>query len=431
VPQVNDHHRPTAAADPARAPARFVQDGAPIKPEPASEHFEQARDWSMMAVHPRVRGEHRHQSSRQAMAAGSSPRARGTLFLTLAARRGNAVAELIDRAAVPGLSGRARQAAAREVLAAYAKLYQERGVAGLLRETRPVVAAGFDAPAGAAARLQGEDLLAAVRAAQKSGDAASQAALLGQVREAFGDAVAQVEAGRFGARGTKNTQMRAEAQRWYAGNLRGRTVETPALNGRPVTFPDNTTKMFNQVSAGKLDALPALPDVLEQGRLIVSQPDRKDRGTFKAVHHIGANIQVGDELRPVVVVVHEKTSGDLFYVHYTVDERPAPASTAVGPIEDTGVAGAKGGGPERPAQPPGDPVPRDEAGGSRPGGEPREGDTPDPLEPQDQFALDLGIPDGETPSVQLRTLDEALEEAQRSDALVERFRGCVLPGLKE
>jgi hypothetical protein len=340
------------------------------------------------------------------VAAGETLSDQEKLFLALAARRGNAVADLVDRAATPGLTGRARQKAARELLGAYTQLYSERGVAGLLRETAPPVpATGFDAPAGPAARLQGEDLLAAVQAARDLSDGVERSAALMAVRNAFGDPVATAVRDRFGGGDAK--AIRSSARQWYTDNLAGREVKAEALEGQTVRFP-SPRKILTTIASARLDVLPTLPDILAKGKLLVTEADVKKRQNMEAVFKIGANVRVGDEVRPVVVTVRKNQDGQLYYTHFTLRDDA------------------------RPAQPPGDPVPHKEAGGSRPGGGPHSGNTPPDFEPQDQFALDLAAPEeATTPTAQLRTLDEALEEAQRSDALVERFRGCVLPGFKE
>ena len=139
-------------------------------------------------------------------------------------------------------------------------------------------------------------------------------------------------------------ELRASAAQYYKNNLAGQTVERKDIG--TIRFSDGGFEKPKSSSADtrKLKVIPYLPDIIKNGELISSEPDRKGRRNIKAFHVIAHDVQIGKD-EPVRVTIREDNNGNLYYDHVIAKEKASGqrSTPATNPEElPTGVSNSIG-----------------------------------------------------------------------------------------
>lgn len=108
-------------------------------------------------------------------------------------------------------------------------------------------------------------------------------------------------------------QLRRKAMDWYDSNLGGSTVTNEAT-GWEITFAKGSS---GKTVEGKGDVLvrlvPALREIVQRGKLSVTEPDKMKREGIKAIHKFAATVELEGRPRDVIVTVREGTDGKYYY----------------------------------------------------------------------------------------------------------------------
>lgn len=107
--------------------------------------------------------------------------------------------------------------------------------------------------------------------------------------------------------------LRDAATRYFEDNLQGRSVNNADL-GKPISF-DKKGKKKTIFGAGEdlLRAIPALPQLLERGKKISSEPEADPRSDVKVWHKLKASADVGGQRRDLIMTVREMRDGTFHY----------------------------------------------------------------------------------------------------------------------
>ena len=93
------------------------------------------------------------------------------------------------------------------------------------------------------------------------------------------------------------------------------------------TNTGRTKTLFDKRTPHEFQSVQALPEIVEKGKVVSSQPDRKNRPTIKAVHKIEHGLKIGDVKYKVDVTVRETQNGaktaHQFYLHRITKNRMA------------------------------------------------------------------------------------------------------------
>lgn len=108
-------------------------------------------------------------------------------------------------------------------------------------------------------------------------------------------------------------QLGRKAEAWYRDNLVGTSV-TNAGTGWPIKFNAVGAK---KLGSGKgpdlLRLVPALREVLENGTIIGSEPDRRGRPQIKAIHKVSARVMLNGAPKDVIATIRETNEGNFHY----------------------------------------------------------------------------------------------------------------------
>jgi hypothetical protein len=163
--------------------------------------------------------------------------------------------------------------------------------------------------------------------------------------EADAPVVARLSGDELGA--VENWADVGRVARAWLERLRGQAVRSEAL-GRDVKITARgINKATRSASAETMKALPAIRDVLERGRLLSSEPDRHGRPNVRAVHSLGAVVEIAGERKSVVAIVREDDNGDIWWGLFEDDGRLDGRDVQASAIRRVGPDAAAGDG--RPA----------------------------------------------------------------------------------
>jgi hypothetical protein len=108
--------------------------------------------------------------------------------------------------------------------------------------------------------------------------------------------------------------LRRLARSYAEKNLAGRTVKNEET-GFDIKI---TRRGLGKLSSGAkgedlVRAIPAIPEMLQKGKLLGSEPDRLGRGDIKAVHRLTSAVEIGGKRIDTVLIVRETKDGRFFY----------------------------------------------------------------------------------------------------------------------
>lgn len=108
---------------------------------------------------------------------------------------------------------------------------------------------------------------------------------------------------------------RKAAERWAVRNLRGQAVRSAALGADVAIGRRGLDKTINRSTDELLRAMPAIPALIERGKLLVSDAPPRDPtdSTTKAWHTLGGVVRVDGKDMPLVVNIREAQNGQFFY----------------------------------------------------------------------------------------------------------------------
>jgi len=142
----------------------------------------------------------------------------------------------------------------------------------------------------------------------------------GERQSRVDDAVAVLTGNEIGDTADFKT-LRSNAERWYKENLLGQSVTTS--QGWRVTFNQRGMKKTQRGGEAILRAIPAIPAILENGRLWQTR-EGADLAT-KAMHIIAAPVEIAGERQFLGVFVRETADGRFQYSLNQIDEARGPA----------------------------------------------------------------------------------------------------------
>jgi hypothetical protein len=97
------------------------------------------------------------------------------------------------------------------------------------------------------------------------------------------------------------------------------SARNPELGDVRFTGKGRDKTLFDKRTPHEFQSVQALPRIVEKGKLVSSQPDRKNRPTIVAVHKIEHGLKIGDAKYRVQVTVRELRDGTKtahqFYLH--------------------------------------------------------------------------------------------------------------------
>jgi hypothetical protein len=110
------------------------------------------------------------------------------------------------------------------------------------------------------------------------------------------------------------------ARMWFNEHLKPLTVRSAAL-GRDVKFTSSGRDKSTSLAGDrrKLAILPALPELIREGRLERSELSADPMNTaLKAVHRLDGEVLLGGQTLIAHIVIRETTGGLFHYDHYIV-----------------------------------------------------------------------------------------------------------------
>ncbi|WP_282028124.1 PLxRFG domain-containing protein [Paracoccus marcusii] len=123
-------------------------------------------------------------------------------------------------------------------------------------------------------------------------------------------------------------QLGKKAEAWYRSNLVGRDPVINRETGWEIQFDATGARKTGGRKGDVLYRLvPALPAILENGRVISSEPDSRGRKEIRAVHKLSARVMMGGQEYFVVAAIREKADGTYHY-DLSMDRRASGFSTA-------------------------------------------------------------------------------------------------------
>lgn len=138
-------------------------------------------------------------------------------------------------------------------------------------------------------------------------------------------------------------QLGKKAEAWYRNNLVGKDPVTNDETGWSIQFDGTGAR---KTSGRKGDVLyrlvPAIPAILENGRLISSEADSRGRDEIRAVHKLAARVSMGGREYSVIATIREKTDGTYHY-DLSMDREASGFSTATVQEQRSRTSALEGG----------------------------------------------------------------------------------------
>lgn len=148
------------------------------------------------------------------------------------------------------------------------------------------------------------------------------------------------------------SQLRSAAKTYFDKHLRGLKVGSEAL-GQTVGFSTAGFKEARAWSAhpDKLRLFPAVPKVIEHGKLVRSDPPSSPRPgeAVRMFHTLEAPVSLRGEALTMQVVVREAVNGSFHYDHWANEHRKGPTASSPSPPNPKSGEQAKDGGAVRAA----------------------------------------------------------------------------------
>jgi len=118
-------------------------------------------------------------------------------------------------------------------------------------------------------------------------------------------------------------ELRKKASDFAKNNLAG-TAVTNIDSGLKVTITWQGLKkaVSGNTVREKLLSVPAIPEMIKNGKFLCKEPDRKGRNTIKAVHKFTTDVDFSGEQRQGFILVRETTGGNFFYDHFIIKKEP-------------------------------------------------------------------------------------------------------------
>jgi len=102
-------------------------------------------------------------------------------------------------------------------------------------------------------------------------------------------------------------------------------AHNPQLGDVHFTNTGRTKTLFDKRTPHEFQSVQALPKIVEQGKVVSTEPDRKGRPTIKAVHKIEYGLKIGDAKYKAEITVRETQTGaktaHQFYLHRITKNR--------------------------------------------------------------------------------------------------------------
>lgn len=124
--------------------------------------------------------------------------------------------------------------------------------------------------------------------------------------------------------------------------FKGQPVRSAALGQDVRITSSGINKATRSASAEVMRALPAIREVLADGLLLGSEPDRYGRRNVRAVHRLGATVEIDGQPQAVVAMVREDNAGNIWWGLFGDDGRPDGAGTQAPAIRGTDLEPAPG-----------------------------------------------------------------------------------------
>lgn len=123
-------------------------------------------------------------------------------------------------------------------------------------------------------------------------------------------------------------QLGKKAEAWYRSNLVGREPVANVETGWKIQFDATGARKTGGRKGDILYRLvPAIPAIIENGRLISSEPDNRGREEIRAVHKLSARVSMGGREYSVIAAIREKADGTYHY-DLSMDRGASGFSTA-------------------------------------------------------------------------------------------------------
>jgi hypothetical protein len=103
------------------------------------------------------------------------------------------------------------------------------------------------------------------------------------------------------------------AETWYRDNLLGKAVVNTSTGWKIDFNRTGARKIGGRKGEDLYRIVAALPEILEKGSLVSSEPDRSGRPDIKAVHKIAARVLLAGRAKDVIATVRETKDGTFHY----------------------------------------------------------------------------------------------------------------------
>lgn len=200
---------------------------------------------------------------------------------------------------------------------------------------------GIDADTATRAEIR--DAVDAFTAEQAEGDGYYQSA---PVATLTGEEIAPLEA--------SPAELRKAARTWYNENLRGKVVSNPAIGEIEFSKAGLNKAISSSANPLKLRLFPALPTLIEQGRVTSEAPvaDPTAKPNVRRYLWLEGDVSVAGETHRVSVNLEERTDGRIYYNHTLPDQyyfqeearsddpsKAGGSDTEAGPLDSSGRSG--------------------------------------------------------------------------------------------
>lgn len=148
--------------------------------------------------------------------------------------------------------------------------------------------------------------------------------------------------------------LRKAARAWYNENLRGRVVVNPAIGEIEFSKAGMNKAISSSANPNKLRLFPALPALIEQGRLVSEAPvaDPTAKPNVRRYLWLEGDVSLAGETHRVSVNLEERTDGRIYYNHSLPDQyyfqeearsddpsKAGGSDTEAGPLDSSGRSG--------------------------------------------------------------------------------------------
>ncbi|WP_198147422.1 LPD3 domain-containing protein [Sphingobium chungbukense] len=148
--------------------------------------------------------------------------------------------------------------------------------------------------------------------------------------------------------------LRKAARAWYNENLRGRVVVNPAIGEIEFSKAGMNKAISSSANPTKLRLFPALPTLIEQGRLVSEAPvsDQTAKPNVRRYLWLEGEVSLAGETHRVSVNLEERTDGRIYYNHTLPDQyyfqeearsddpsKAGGSDTEAGPLDSSGRSG--------------------------------------------------------------------------------------------